>query len=57
MVVRIQIAFKTIPAPENWESESKEDHLTAINEMDGFTHKLSNPGTKELENKNVLVIW
>ena len=43
MVVRIQIAFKTIPTPENWEIESKEDHLTAINlsETDGFTHKLS----------------
>ena len=30
MVVRIQIAFKTIQTPENWEIESKEDHLTAI---------------------------
>ena len=58
MVVRIQITFKTIPTPENWEIESKEDHLTVIklSEADGFTHKLSNPGTKELENKNVLVI-
>ena len=42
MVVRIQIAFKTIPTPENWETESKED-LTVIelSETDGFTHKLS----------------
>ena len=29
MVVRIQTAFKTIKT-ENWEIESKEDHLTAI---------------------------
>ena len=29
MVVRIQIAFKTIQT-ENWEFDSKEDHLTAI---------------------------
>ena len=29
MVVRIQIAFKTIQT-ENWEIESKEDHLTVI---------------------------
>ena len=29
MVVRIQIAFKTIQT-ENWEIASKEDHLTAI---------------------------
>ena len=58
MLVRIQITFKTIPTPENWEIESKEDHLTAIklSETDGFTHKLSKPGMKELENKNVLVI-
>ena len=58
MVVRIQIAFKTIPTPENWEIESKVDHLTAIelSETDSFTHKLSNPSTKQLENKNVLVI-
>ena len=59
MVVRIQITFKTIPTPENWEIESKEDHLTAIelSETDGFTHnKLSSPDMKELENKNVLVI-
>ena len=44
MVVRIQIAFKTIQTPENWEIESKEDHLTAIklSETDGFTYnKLS----------------
>ena len=52
MVVRIQITFKTIPTPENWEIESKEDHLTAIklSETDSFIHKLSNPGMKELEN-------
>ena len=58
MVVRIQIAFKTIQTPENWEIESKEDHLIAIelSEMDGSTHKLSNPGMKELENKNVFII-
>ena len=58
MVVRIQIAFKTIPTPENGEIESKEDHLTAIelSETDGFTQKLNNPSTKELENKNILVI-
>ena len=59
MVIRIQTIFKTVPTPENWEIESKEDHLTVIklSETDGFTHnKLSNPGTKELENKNVLVI-
>ena len=58
MVVRIQIAFKTIPTPENWEIESKED-LTAIelSETDGFTQQVElNTGTKELENKNVLVI-
>ena len=56
LVVRIQIASKTIPTPENWEIESKEVHLTAIklSETDGFTHnKLSNPGMKELENKKV----
>ena len=44
MVVRIQIAFKTIQTPENWEIESKEDHLTVIelSETDGFTYnKLS----------------
>ena len=44
MVVRVQIAFKTIPTPENWKIESKEDHLTVIelSEIDGFTHnKLS----------------
>ena len=43
MVVRIQITFKTIPTPENWEIESKEDHLTVIelSETDGFSHKLS----------------
>ena len=29
MVVKIQIAFKTIQT-ENWEFESKEDHLTVI---------------------------
>ena len=52
MVVRIQIAFKTIPTPENWEIESKDTHLTVIklSETDGFTHKLSNPSMKELEN-------
>ena len=58
MVVRIQIAFKTIPTPENWEIESKED-LTEIelSETDSSTYnKWSNPSTKELENKNVLVI-
>ena len=39
MVARIQIAFKTIPTQGNWEIESKEDHLTAIelSEADGFT--------------------
>ena len=43
MVVRIQITFKTIPTPENWEIESKEDHLTAIelSETDSFSHKLN----------------
>ena len=43
MEVRIQIAFKTIQTPENWEIESKEDHLTVIklSETDGFSHKLS----------------
>ena len=58
MVVRIQIAFKTIQTPENWEIESKEDHLTEIelSETDGFTYNKLNPSTKELENKNVLVI-
>ena len=59
MVVRIQIAFKTIPTPENWAIESKEDHLTAIqlSETDGFTQLVElNTGMKELENKNVLVI-
>ena len=59
MVVRIQIAFKTIPTPENWEIESKEDHLTAIelSETDGFAQQVElNTGMKELENKNVLVI-
>ena len=59
MVVRNQITFKTIPTPENWEIESKEDRLTVIelSETDSFTHiKLSNPGMKELENKNILVI-
>ena len=42
MMVRIQIAFKTIPTPENWEFESKED-LTVIklSETDSFAHKLS----------------
>ena len=58
MMVRIKIAFKTIPTPENWEIESKED-LTAfeLSETDGSTYnKLSNLGTKKLENKNILVI-
>ena len=48
MVVRIQIAFKTIPTPENWEIESKEDHLTAIelSEIDGFSQQVElNTGT------------
>ena len=57
MVVRIQIAFKTIPTPENWEIESKEDHLTAIelSETDSFAQQVElNTGTKE--NKNILVI-
>ena len=57
MVVRIQIAFKTIPTPKNWEIESKEDHLTAIklSETDGFTYnKLSSQvQARKLENKNV----
>ena len=61
MVVKIQIAFKTIQTPENWEVESKEDHLTAIklSETDGFAQQQQvelNLGTKELENKHVLVI-
>ena len=58
MVVRIQIVFKTTQTPENWEIESKEDHLIAIelSETDDSTHKLSNPGMKELENKNVFII-
>ena len=50
MVVRIQIAFKTIPTPENWEIESKEDHLTAIelSEIDGVSQQVElNTGTKE----------
>ena len=58
MVVRIQIALKTIPTPENWEIESKED-LTVIklSETNGFTQKVEwNTDMKELENKNVLVI-
>ena len=44
MVVRIQITFKTIPTPENWEIESREGYLTAIelSETGGFTYnKLS----------------
>ena len=43
MVVRIQIAFKTIQTPENWEIKSKEDHPAAIklSETDGLTYKLS----------------
>ena len=42
MVVRIQIAFKTIPTPENWEIESKEDHLTVIklSEIDSFSQQV-----------------
>ena len=49
MVVRIQIAFKTIPTPENWEIESKEDHLTAIklSGTDSFTQKLSSTQVKK----------
>ena len=52
MVLRIQIAFKTIQT-ENWEIESKEDHLTVI--------ELRNIQQVELkyeksENKNILVI-
>ena len=57
MVVRIQIAFKTIPTPKNWELnweiESKEDHLTVIklSEIDGFSQQVElNTGTKELGN-------
>ena len=41
MVVRIQIAFKTIrETAENWETESKEDHLTA-NQTQRTYNKLS----------------
>ena len=45
MVVRIQIAFNTIPTPENWEIESKEDHLTVfkLSETDGFTQQVEQP--------------
>ena len=45
MVVRIQIAFKTIPTPENWEIEIKEDHLTAIelSKTDGSTEQVEQP--------------
>ena len=50
MVVRIQIAFKTIQT-ENWEIESKEDHLTVI-ELGNIQVELK----YELENKSVLVI-
>ena len=48
MVVRIQIAFETIPSPENWEIESKEDHLTAIklSETWFFTQVKWNTGMK-----------
>ena len=58
MVLRIQIAFKTIQTPENWEIESKEDHLTVMKllETDGFTHNKLSPGMKQLGNKNVLAI-
>ena len=58
MVVRIQIAFKTIQTPESWEIESKEDHLTVIelSETEFYIQVELNPSTKELENKNVLVI-
>ena len=60
MVVRIQIAFKTIPTPENWEIESKED-LTAIELRNAvkqmiYTQVELNTGMKEPENKNILVI-
>ena len=42
MVIRIQIAFKTIPTPDNWEIESKEDlAVIELSETDGFTHKFS----------------
>ena len=45
MVARIQIAFNIIPTPENWEIESKEDHLTVIkvSETDGFTQQVEQP--------------
>ena len=58
MGVRIQITFKTTQTPGNWEIESKEDHLTVIelSKTDGFTHNKLSSSTKELENKNVLVI-
>ena len=44
MVVKIQIAFKTIPTPENWEIESKENlTVMELSETDGSTYnKLSN---------------
>ena len=55
MVVRIQIAFKTIPIPEDWEFESKEDHLTAIelSETDSFTQQVEQHRYELLGNKNV----
>ena len=45
MVVRIQIAFQTIQT-ENWEIESKEDHLTVIelSEIDGFSQQVELTG-------------
>ena len=55
MVVRIQIAFKTIHT-ENGEFESKEDHLTAIelSETDSsMTTSCAQVRTRKLENKNV----
>ena len=59
MVVRIQIVFKTIQTPANWEIESKEDHLTVIELSETWFYIQQvelNPSMKELENKNILVI-
>ena len=56
MVVRIQIASKTVQTAENWEIESKEDHLLAI-KLREYTTSWAQVRTRKLGDKNILVIW
>ena len=60
MVVRIQIAFKTIKT-ENWEFESKEDHLQRSNSVKHTVLQTQvelkyRKDKLELENKNIVII-